>query len=250
MHELPHGVLPRAKEADKEAVYSIVRLPILIGLLLSLMLSGCVALFPKYCDEQVRFEFRLPEIAGLERGSAHPLLQDRVPVNTQYHVYTGLLTDTIAFGTTNRRKSYCIFNSLPDSLLVLADHAASYVLNDSVLKTDHSYFPVYFFNQGPGQFLYQHHHASIKYQVKTSLGWMNVDRFIDPGLMHCGSEINYQSNLIPGEVLVLLFAKRDGPDLVESRVCIEQACSDIFPSRVDLSSLLPIQTNVEIQVRE
>ena len=199
-------------------------------------------MFPRYCDEQVRFEFKKPVITGLNEGEGNPLFQTEVSEYTQVAVYTGWLRDSVEFGSTNRRYSYCVYNSSADSLQIYIEPNISYILNDSVKENHQSYFPVYFFNPGPDMFLYIRNNLGIRYQIKTELGWLNIDQYILHD-MHCGSELQYQSALFPGEVMILLFGKRTGPDTVESRVCIDNNCSEIFESKVDLKALLPVQRN-------
>ena len=96
-----------------------------------------------------------------------------------------------------------------------------------------------FFNPGPEKFVYTRNKLAITYQVKTNLGWLNIDRFEAPHLRQCGSELDYKAALLPGELMVLLFANRLGPDIVESRICLDNTCSDVFKSNIDLKAMLP-----------
>lgn len=199
-------------------------------------------MFPRYCDEQVRFEFKKPVITGLSQGEENPLFQTEVSEYTQVTVYTGWLKDSVEFGSTNRRYSYCVYNSSAYSLQIYVEPNVSYILNDSVKENHQSYFPVYFFNPGPDIFLYSLNALSTRYQIKTELDWLNIDQYIIRH-MQCGSEggFEYRESLLPGEVLILLFRNRTGPDTVESRICVGNNCSEIFQSKVDLNALLPIQ---------
>jgi len=207
-----------------------------------IFLGGCATMFPRYCDEQVRFKFKKPIILNLSEGKGIPLFQTEVSEYTQVAVYTGWLKDSVVFGSTNRRNSYCVYNSSADSLQIYVEPNSSYILKDSVNENHQSYFPVYFFNPGPDMFLCFRNKISTRYQIKTELGWLNIDQFIISN-MECKSEPMYQLALYPGEVLILLFGNRTGPDKVQSRICIDNNCSEIFESKIDLKALLPIQRN-------
>lgn len=200
-------------------------------------------MFPRYCDEQVRFEFKEPVMLGVRptvEGSLY--YQKSTKDRTLVLAYTGWLTDTIEFGTQNRRFSYCVYDPLKDSLQlhVFSDHFLT--ISDSAFDNGQLYFPVYLFNQGPDQLYDQYMATGLKYQIKTKLGWTNIDRFTENQIARCGNDYRHYGYLLPGEVNVYLFAKRGGPDRVESRICFHDNCSDIFMSEVNLKELLPISS--------
>ena len=206
-------------------------------------------MFPRYCQEQVNFEFRKPVIKGLaEVSTGYLYKQERVPDFTQIVTYKGWLKDTIVAHTKDRRFSYCVFNDSNDSLQIHVEYVRSLALSDSSTENQ-IYFPVYVFNPGPNRAIHQFMNIALKYQIKTQLGWMNIDRYKD-NQRRCGNDYRHYEYLLPGEVMVYLLAKRDGPDLVESRICFYNNCSEPFLSKVDLKKLLPIQSATQTNISD